>query len=114
MEVVERVEELFHRPLLAGDELDVVDQEQVGGAVAAAKLLVASPADGGDKVVGKLLRRDVDHPQATGEQRVAHGMQQVRLAESYAAVNEYRVVGLARVLGGADAGREREAVIVAL
>ena len=36
---VERVEELFLRPLLVGDELDVVDEEQVDPAVAGPELV---------------------------------------------------------------------------
>ena len=36
---VERVEELFLRPLFAGDELDVVDQQHVDAPVAVAELV---------------------------------------------------------------------------
>ena len=36
---VERMEELFLRPLLVGDELDVIDEEEVDPAVAGPELV---------------------------------------------------------------------------
>ena len=59
---VERMEELFLRRLLALDELDVVDQEDVDLAVLALEVARASLTDGVDDVVGELLGVDVPHP----------------------------------------------------
>ena len=101
VEVVERVEELFLRALLARDELDVVDQEQVDRAIARAELRRAVEANRVDELVGEALRREIDDGQAREELGglVADGVQQVRLAEPDAAVDEQRVVGARRQLG---------------
>ena len=55
VEVVERVEELLLRPFLAGDELDVVDQEEIDGAVLGAELGGAVVADRIDELVREAL-----------------------------------------------------------
>jgi hypothetical protein len=56
------VEELFLRPLLVGDELDVVDEEQVDPAVAGPELVDLALLDRGDELVRELLARRVDDP----------------------------------------------------
>src|SRR5690349_1194272 len=67
VERVEGVEELLLRPLLAGDELDVVDQEQIDVAIARAELRRAVVANCVDELVREALGRDVDDDHA-GEQ----------------------------------------------
>ena len=57
---VERVEELLLGPLLVGDELDVVDEEQVDPAVAVAELVDLALLDRGDELVDELLAGGVD------------------------------------------------------
>ena len=52
---VERVEELFLGPFLVGDELDVVDQQQVDPPVARPELVDLALLDRGDELVGELL-----------------------------------------------------------
>jgi len=42
IEIVEGVEELFLRPLLARDELDIVDEQEIDGPVLGAELRRAS------------------------------------------------------------------------
>ena len=95
---VERVEELFLGPLLVGDELDVVDEQQVDAPVARAELVDLALLDAGDELVGELLARGVDDALAreAAEHLVADGVHQVGLAEAHAAVQEERVVGVAR------------------
>ena len=93
---VEGVEELLLRALLAGEELDVVDQQHVDVAEPVAEAGHLVVADGVDHLVGELLTGDV----ADGGVRlaalhvVADGMHQVGLAHADAAVEEERVVGL--------------------
>ena len=52
---IERMEELFLRPLLVRDELDVVDEQQVDPPVAGAELVDLALLDAGDELVGELL-----------------------------------------------------------
>ena len=102
---VERVEELLLRPFLVGDELDVVDEEEVDPSIAATELVDLALLDRGDEFVGELLARRIHDPLAgeLGDDLVADGMHQVGLAEAHAAVQEKRVVGVAGTL------RDREA-----
>ena len=115
VEVVERVEELLLRALLAGDELDVVDQEEIDGAVLGAELRGAVVADRVDELVREALGREIEQAEARVEARdlVADRVEQVRLAEADAAVDEERVVGLRGQLGDRLAGGLRELVGVA-
>ena len=115
VEIVERVEELLLGPFLAGDELDVVDQEQVDVAVLGAELRGSVVADGVDELVGEALGGEVEKTQCwiqTGD-LVTDGVEEMGLAETDAAVDEQRVVGLGRELGDRLAGRLRELVGVA-
>src|SRR5690606_20316611 len=98
---VERVEELFLRGLLAGQELDVVDQQHVDAAVPVAELDGAPVADGVDDFVGESFRRNVDHP-GVGialQYAVGDGLHQVGLPQAHPAVQEERVVSAGRRLG---------------
>ena len=112
VEVVEGVEELLLRPLLARDELDVVDQEQIDRAVARAELRGAVVADRVDELVGEALGGEVrdGHAREEAHALMPDRVQQVRLAESDAAVDEQRVVRARRQLGHGLAGRLRELI----
>ena len=59
VERVERVEELGLRAFLAGEELDVVDQQHVDAAIALAEVEDAVVADRVDHLVHEPLGRDV-------------------------------------------------------
>ena len=97
---VERVEELFLRAILAGEKLDVVDQERVERAVGLLELVDGVVLQRADHVADEALRVDVGDP--CTRIAFAHGIgdrvHQMRLAEADAAVDEQRVVGLARVV----------------
>ncbi len=58
---VEGVEELLLRPFLVLQELDVIDEQHVGVAVATLERLLAVIPDGVDEVVRELLRAHVLH-----------------------------------------------------
>ena len=112
VEGVEGVEELVLRAFLAGDELDVVDEQDVDRAVALTELQNPVVADGVDHLVHETFRRDVGEPQP---RRVLHdvladGVHQVGLAQADAAVDEQRVVGERRCFGHRPAGGVRELV----
>jgi hypothetical protein len=109
---VEGVEELLLRLHLAGQELDVVDEEHVD--VAVDRLEAGGPvvADAVDEVVGELLGVHVAHPQV-GQQLprvLADRVQEVGLAQSGVAVDEQRVVRTGRPLGDGERGRVGEPV----
>ena len=109
---VEGVEELLLRLLLALQELDVVDQQHVDVAVAALEAVLPVVADRVDELVGELLAGDVAHLGAGVEAAhvVPDRVQQVGLAEPGVAVDQQRVVGLARRLGDGDRGGVGEPV----
>src|SRR5204863_2677359 len=90
VESVEGVEELLLRALLAGDELDVVDEQEVDVPVAPPKLRGAVVADCVDQLVGEPLGGDVDDDHSREELRalVADGVQEMRLAQADSAVDE--------------------------
>ena len=112
MDGVERMEELFLRPFLVGDELDVVDEQQVDPAVARTELVDLALLDARDEFVRELLGGRVDDALARELRRdlVADGMHQVGLAEAHAAVQEERVVGVAGALRHGQAGGMGQAV----
>ena len=102
VERVEGVEEFFLGLRLVGEELDVVDHQDVDAAMLLAEGADRTVLDAVDEAVGELLTAQVQHP-AVGvrpEDGVADRLQQVSLAEADVAVHEERVVGPPRV--GAD------------
>ena len=105
MDRVERVEELLLRPLLARDELDVVDEEDVDPAVALTELLALLTADRVDELVRELLARGV------GDALLRMTSDQVRLAQTRPAVHEQRVVAVSRSLRDGERRGVREAVV---
>ena len=110
---VERVEELLLRALLAGDELDVVDEEDIDTAVAFAELLALLRTDRVDELVRELFAGRVRDAllRVARDHRVSDRVHQMRLAESRAAVDEERVVAVARPLGHRQGSSVRETVV---
>ena len=92
---VEGVEKLLLGGLLAGNELDIVHQQQVCHAVLHAEVLGAAGADGGDQLIGELLAGNI-HDDEVGVGALDLGLdggEQMGLAQTGAAVDEQRVVG---------------------
>src|SRR6266545_4582310 len=112
VERVEGVEELLLDPLLVLEELDVVDQEQVVGAVALLEALDPLVPQRVDEVVHEGLARHVAHRELALvlADVLRDRLQEVGLAEPGAAVDEERVVRLRRRLGDGQRGRVCEAV----
>ncbi len=109
---VEGVEELFLGFFLAGEELDVVDEEDVDGAVLVAEAGHLVEAGGVGEVVDELFAADVADGGVGLEALylVADGVHEVGFAHADAAVEEEGVVGLGGALGDGDGGGERELV----
>ena len=117
---VEDVEELLLRALLSRQELDVVDEQDVGPAGFLVEVLddgivVVRVLNRADNFVGELFARRVDNllVGCLGQHGVRDALQQVGLAQPDAAVNVQRVVDIARVARDGVAGGERKAVACA-
>ena len=110
---VENVEEVLLEASPSGEELDVVDHQHVHRPVALGRLLDVAGAHAVDDLVAEAFARQVDDVDVRrlGEDFVADGVHQMRLAEADAAVEKQRIVaadGLpraARALLGHMAGR---------
>ena len=98
---------------LPSQELDVVDEQHVDLAVAALERLAALSSR--IALMNSLVNSSLEHvahprPRVEAAHVVADRVQQVGLAQPGVAVDEQRVVGLARRLGDRDGGRVREPV----
>ena len=98
-QLVEGVEELFLRALLAGEELDVVDQQRVERTVGGLELVHRVVLQRAHHVAHEALRMHVRNARfrVAVLDQVRDGVHQVRLAEAHAAVQEQRVVGAAGI-----------------
>ena len=115
VEGVEGVEELFLHALLAGEELHVVDEQDVDRAELVAEGGHFVVAEGVDELVDELFARDVADG-GVGESAfrlVADGVHEVGLAHADAAVEEERIVGLRGALGDGHGGGHGELVSAA-
>ena len=104
------MEELLLGRFLAGDELDIIDQQYVDRAVFFTERLCGVRADGVDHVVGEFLGGDIQHIQPALVAGVADGMKQVRLAKSDTPVQEQGVIGTRRFFRHRQAGGVGQAV----
>ena len=93
---LEGVEELLLRSLLAGEELHVVDEQQVERVVFRLQLVEGLALVVLHHVGDELLGVQVEDARIgpVGKQGIADGVDQMRLAEADAAVDEERVVHL--------------------
>ena len=106
------MEKFLLRGFLAGDKLDIIDEEEVRVAVFVAEFVVAALLQGGDELVGELVALDIDDVVAgmIFMHDAGDGIQQMRLAEAGRAVNEQRVIRFRRIVGDRDGRRVRKAV----
>ncbi len=98
------MEELLFGVLLALQELDVVDEQDVKVAVAVLELLGAGRAEGTDELIGEALGRGVADAERRriGSQIVGDRTEQVSLAEPWGSVEKERVIGLRGRLGDGE------------
>ncbi len=101
VQLIEGVKELFLGALFIAQELYIVDEEDVGLAIALVKLLHAFGAYAGNHVIHEALAGGIDdaHGAVAIDQLAADGVHQVGLAHADAAVQEKRIVA-ARGVGG--------------
>ena len=107
MQGIEGVEELLLGVLLALDELNVVHQDQIGGAVAIAEGLHAVLADGLDQVIGEGFGGDIGHPSPGVDFQpvMTNGLHQVGFAQAHTAADEQGVELPARCFGHSQSRR---------
>ncbi len=112
VERIEGVEELFLGALFAGEELDVVDQEDVDVAELVAEAGHLVVADGVDHLVGEFFTGDVGDGgvRLAAFYVVADGVHEVGLAHADAAVEEEGVVGAGGSFGDGLCGGHGELV----
>ena len=112
---VEGVEEFLLRAVLAGEELDVINQEHIDLPVAFAEFLEFAVLDGADVVVGELFGGDVENLQVLFVllDEMADGLHQVGLAEPHAAVQKQRIVRAGRSLRHRARRRRCKPVVLA-
>src|ERR1041385_1640223 len=103
---IKGMEELLLNPLLASQELDVVDQQHIRLPVFFAKTDKLIVLDAIDVLIGELFRGDVSDATAffMGGHVMADRMQQVSLPQTNTAIEKKRVIGFAGCLGHGEGG----------
>ena len=114
IEGVERMKELFLRTLLAFQELDVVDQQEVHLPVPSAEVGGCSLLDGGNKVIRELFAGDVCDPHGGVGQKhlVPDRVHEVSFSEAHTTIEEKRVVHECGLVSNRMARSGRELVVV--
>ena len=109
---LEGVKKLLLRALLVGKKLHVVNQQQIERVVALLELVKSLALVGFHHIGDELLGMDVEHLGigVVGHQLIAHRVHQVGFAQAHTAVNEQRVVQMARHAGHMHGRRARHAV----
>src|SRR5712691_1152850 len=112
VERVEGVKKFFLRPLFSGDELDIVDQQNVDRVETVAEADHAVEAQRIDHFDRELFRADVTEPhrRIAPLDGVTDGVHQMSLAHAHSAIQEQRVVGFGRLLGDGACRGMREFV----
>ncbi len=115
MQCVKRMKEFFLDPLLARQELHVINQQHIGLPVFLAKPCKLMVLDAFDVFVGKLFARNVRHAclLAVPRHMVPNSVQQMRLAQTNPAIHKQRVIGFTRRLSHGQRGSVRKTVVVA-
>ena len=115
IEIVEGMEKFLLRGVLAGDELDIIDEEEVRAAVFEAELVVFAFAQGVDEFVCKLVSLDVDDVvvRVVLMNFVRNGIEKVRLPNAGRAVDEKWIIRIRGLFRNGDGGGVRKLVAVA-
>ena len=114
-ERVEYVEEFLLRGDLAGDELDIVHDENVKRPVLVPKLFARVRLYGRDDIVGKCFARHIEYLVIgmACVYGVAYGVDEMGFSEPDGAVNVQRIISGSRVVGDCDCACPCKAVGVA-
>ncbi len=85
---IEGMEKFFLGGFLSGDELDIVDQQDVDPAIFFTKRIRGTRTDRINQIVGEILGGDIQHHEPVFQAQVAHGMQQMGFSQSHASVEK--------------------------
>ena len=109
---IEGVEEFLLRAVLSAEELNIVDQQQIQRVVVLLEAVERLVLIGAHDIGHILFRVDVAHVRMriVFMHQVADRLDQMRLAQADAAVDEQRVVGGARMLGDLQSRCTRQLV----
>ena len=112
---VESVEKFLLGADLAGDELDIVHQQQVGHAVFFPEGSYIAPLDGADQLVGEIVALDIDDAvgRAGAGDVTGDGIEKVGFAQTGLAVDKQGVIGTGRFLRYGIGGRMGKLVAAA-
>jgi hypothetical protein len=115
-DLVEGVEELLLGGFFIAEEVDIVDDEEVGAAEAAAEEVGFVGFDGFEEFVGELLGGEVEPlfarpPPVKFGEALADALEEVGFAEAAVTVEEEGVELLAGVLGDLEGGVVGELVV---
>ena len=110
------MKELFLGTLFLREELDIVNQQCVEGAIRGLELIDRVVLQGAHHVADKLLRVHISHPgsRPIGQNEVPDTLHQVGLAEPNTAVDEQGVVAPAWIAAHLQGGGPRHLVALAL
>ena len=82
MQLIEGVEKALLRLLLAGDELNIIDQQRFGASVPLSELLGRALADGADVLIGKALGAYVNDVKSAFYELMGDRLYEMGLAEA--------------------------------
>jgi len=106
------VKKFLLRAIAPGEEVNVIDHQHVDVAIAMTKLIHLATLNGGDELVDEAVAGEIQNARIilALENFLADGLEQVRLAQPDAAVNEQRIVRPARLLADGDGRCVRQPV----
>ena len=107
------MEKLLLDSFLAGQELDIVNQEDVHGSIRGFEMLHAALGQGGDEIIHEFFRSGVNDFgfRVPFEHLRADGLHQMGLAQTHAAVDEQRVVHRTRFFADRDRSRVGQLIV---
>src|SRR5580765_366202 len=106
------VEKLFLGAVLAAEELNIVDQQQIKRVVITLEVIKTLALISRDYVAHILLGMDITDPggRIVGQHLVANGVNDMGLAKADAAVQKQRVIGHSGIVGDLGGGSARQLV----
>src|SRR5581483_5012565 len=98
VELIERMEKFLLRALLARYDVNVVDQQNIGGTIVPVEKRHAVQFDRRNHLVHKPFARCINHVQAaeTIQQTAADSVHQMSFSDTHSAVNEQWIVASRR------------------